>query len=68
MLKKVEIYRCDDSPGDEEINEVLSMVKEKDIVIRVEWFVKWSGYYSFVADKYSTYESVKKQIPRTYGI
>ena len=68
MLKKVEIYRCDDSPGDEEINEVLYMVKRKNIVIRVEWFVKWSGHYSFIADKDSTYESIKQQIPRIYGM
>lgn len=68
MLKKVDIYWCDSTPQDNDINEILSLVNEKDIIVRVEWFVRYSGHYSFIADKDSTYESIKKQIPRIYGM
>ena len=67
MIQEVKTYICE-YPSDEEIQEALNIVKRDNIIIKLQWHVKHSGTYHAIIASDSTIESVKKQIPRVYGI
>ena len=68
MIQECRIYVCDGIPLDEDIFKAIEIVQQNKCLIRLEWFVPYSGHYHAMVALDSTLESVKKQIPRVYGI
>ena len=67
MIQEVKVYWCD-HPKDEDITEAMQIAKDNNCIVRLEWFVKYSGHYAARITPESTMEDVKKQIPKVYGI
>jgi hypothetical protein len=67
MIQECKTYLCD-YPKDEDILEAMEIVKRDNCVIKLQWNIPHSGTYFAIVAHDSTLESVKKQIPRVYGI
>ena len=67
MIQEVKTYICE-YPFDKEIQEALNIAKRDNITIKLQWHVKYSGTYHAIIASDSTIESVKKQIPKVYGV
>ena len=69
MMQEVKIYRNDRSPIIEDIQRCIDIAKENDCVVRLEWFIKWSGKYSVQVNSKSNAEDVYvHEVPKVYGI
>ena len=73
MLKEVKVYKCDGIPQDRDIVEALDIIQlaEKEdnpIIIELRWFVPYSGRYKIEIDEKDTIKSVRKKLPKTYGV
>lgn len=69
MLQEVRTYRTDDGhPNDSEIQQCLDIIGDNDFVIELKWIMKWSGEYNVIITKDDTVESVKKRLPKIYGL
>ena len=68
MIQEVRIYICDNVPSKEDIEEAISIVKREKFIIKLMWNVRYSGTYHAMVAKDSTYESVRAQMPKVYGV
>ena len=68
MIQELKTYICSNSPTDEDINQALAIVKDQSFIIKFKWFVRYSGWYEATVKNEMTFEQVKEQIPKIYGI
>lgn len=69
MLREVKTYRNDRSPIIEDIQRCIDIAKENDCVVRLEWYIKWSGNYHIYIDSKSNAEHVYiHEVPKVYPV
>lgn len=73
MLREVKVYKCDGIPQDRDIVEALDIVHQAEkedisIIVELKWFVPYSGRYKIEIDEKDTIKSVRKKLPKTYGV
>lgn len=68
MIQETKTYVCDTIPTDDDILKAMDIVKKEHIIIKLLWYVEYSGTYNAVIAHNSTLESVKAQIPKIYTI
>ena len=68
MIKEIKHYHCDDQPKDEDIRQGMEIAKANKCRVDIHWFVKYSGKYRIIVNEDSSFEDVKKQIPKYYGM
>lgn len=67
-MKEVKLFKCEKTPTDDEITESIKLATEQNIVVRLEWFVQYSGTYRTDIDSDSTIETVRNSMPKVYPI
>ena len=67
-MKILKTYVCDSTPKNEEIALAIETAKREDCFVRMEWFVKYNGWYSIMIDNCSELEDVKSKLPKCYGM
>ena len=70
---KIENYWIDDRPTLEDIKEAYDLVSKNNIIIKISWYVEYSGSYSRMVTKehiaeMSAEEYFEKVIPHVYGV
>ncbi len=68
MIQEVKTYYCDRVPQDEDIRQALDIVHRDGVLVKLQWYVRYSGTYTAMIAGDSTMADVKKQIPAVYGI
>ena len=68
MIQEVRTYVCDDIPSREDILEAIEIVKKENFIIRLTWFVQYSGRYNIMIYKDSTLSSVMEGMPKEYAV
>ena len=70
-MKLVKEYLHDGSwitPNDEEIKECMEIANNEDCIVRLRWFVNYSGWYTLEVSKGMTFEECKSQLPTCYPV
>lgn len=67
-MKLVIEYLCDNRPNDEEIKESIEIVNAEDCIVRLTWFVPFSGWHTLKIKKGMTFEECKNKPPRCYRL
>lgn len=73
-MKKIETYWCEDRPTLEDIKTAYNRVQSEDVVVKIEWFIRYNGTHSRIItkdelSKYPTYEEYFNNcIPQCYGV
>lgn len=70
-MKLVKEYLYDGNhitPDDEEIKECIEIANREDCIVRLRWFVKYSGWYELSVTKGTTFEECKSQLPTCYPV
>lgn len=68
MIQELKTYICDTVPKDDDILKAMDIVKKEHVVIKLQWYVTYSGTYNVVIAQDSTIESVREQMPKIYPI
>ena len=72
MIKEVKVYMIDElstTPTLEDIKECVSIAKEKDCIVQLEWNMKWSGHYSrYIRASDDPQEFYDNKLPKVYGL
>lgn len=68
MIQEIKTYVCDTIPKDDDILKAIDIVRNEHILIKLQWYVEYSGTYHVVIAHDSTIESVKAQMPKIYPI
>ena len=67
-MKLVKEFLCDNTPTDSELIESLKIVESENCVVKLKWFVKWSGWYRLLIRSGMTLEDCKSKLPKVYGM
>ncbi len=68
MIQEMKIYVCDTVPTDDDISTSIDIARNEHILIKLLWYVEYSGTYHAVIAHDSTIESVKAQMPKIYPV
>lgn len=67
-MKLIKEYLCDGTPSDEEIIKAIKIVEKDNCVVRLKWFIPYSGWYTLLVKDGMTFEECKNKLPRVYGL
>ncbi len=67
-VKKVLTYHLDGIPKPEDIQDCINLAKEDGSIIRLEWFVKYSGTYHVMIQYDDNAKEIFDRLPKVYGI
>lgn len=73
-MRKIENYWCDDKPTLEDIRNAYARVLTNDVVVKIEWFVRFNGAHSriitdqVIKDVPDYEEYFRTCIPHCYGV
>lgn len=73
-MKRIESYWCEDRPSLEDIKFAYDRVLSADVVVEIEWFVRYNGKHSRIITRSEIedcpdyHEYFKIYIPHCYGV
>lgn len=67
-MKLIKEYLCDWQPSEEEIREGMRTAQTESCVVRLNWFVGYSGWYRVIINEDTSFEECVKQIPKCYSV
>ena len=56
------------TPSDDEIREGIEIAKEEGCIVRIDYFVPYSGQYHLDIDPESTFETCYSRVHRRYSV
>lgn len=70
---KIEEYWCENVPSLSDIEEAFNQVKKNNVVVKINWFVKYNGCHDRIITKDIIEGTTAKEyfedcIPHVYGI
>ena len=68
MIREIRTFHCDGHPSDEDIRQALEIVGDSYLIVRLTWFIKYSGEYEVLVVKDDTPATVRDRLPKIYGI
>ena len=68
MITEIKPYFCDRTPKDADILDAIEIATKNNCIVELNWAVAYSGRYKVSVSQSDTVESVKKFIPKYYGI
>ena len=69
-MKLVKEYISDDTlfPSDDEIKECVKIANDEDCIVRLKWYVEYSGWYTLTVTKGMTFDECRARIPTCYPL
>ena len=67
-MKPIKNFWCDCTPKDAEIYEAMHVAQTEHCVVMLHWFVSYNGWFKRVIKEDSSFEDIKKSLPRIYGM
>ncbi len=68
MITEIKQYFCEGTPKDEDILQAIEIAANNKCLVELHWSVVYSGRYRMTVSESDTLDSVKKFIPKYYGI
>ncbi len=68
-MKQIKEYLCDDKkPTDDEINNGVMIANSENCVVKLTWFVPYSGHYRLYITPGMSIEECREKLPRRYPL
>lgn len=68
MLTEIKKYKSDTVPNKNTLEEALNIAQLNGFILRIEWFVPYSGTYHIDVSKDDTIEKLQEKLPKIYGL
>ena len=71
MLKEVKIlyvYPVGETPSLDDCYDAVDIATENSCCVRMEWYVRYSGWYHKIIDTSSNPKDVYESLPKIYGV
>lgn len=70
MLTEVKEYSCEfnTAPKDDDLISAMNIAQENHCIVKITWTMKWSGHYSVLVRENDSFNDIKAQLPKIYGM
>ena len=53
-------------PSDDEIKECLNIVQKENCIVKLKWYVNYSGWYTLTVKNGMTFDDCENALPKVY--